>query len=138
MKKTLILLLMITGITRGEDLEQCFDIASIKYQIPNRLLKAIAKTETKMNPYAININKNHTYDIGLMQINSAWLPKLNKVGITTKDLLKPCNNIQIGAWILSQNIKEYGFNGTAIGAYNSSIPEYRRRYMELVMRNINE
>lgn len=102
----------------AENFEECFNLASVKYQIPGKLLRAIATTETKMNPYAISINKNHTYDIGLMQINSTWLPKLNRVGITQKDLLEPCNNIQIGAWILSQNIKEYGFNGTAIGAYN--------------------
>lgn len=131
-----ILIFLICGMANAANFDRCFNVASIKYQIPGKLLKAIAKTETKMNPYAININSNHTYDIGIMQINSSWLPKLNRVGIFQKDLLEPCENIQIGAWILAQNIKRYGFTGTAIGAYNSSQSASRERYMELVMSNL--
>lgn len=119
-------------------LEQCFNIASSKYQIPSKLLKAIAQTETKQNPLAIHVNDNHTYDIGIMQINSTWLPKLKRVGIHRIDLLDGCSNIQIGAWILAQNIKQYGFNLKAIGAYNSSIPEIQKQYAETVLSNLEK
>lgn len=129
---------IIVNQSNALDLEKCFDIAANRYQIPNKLLKAIARTETKMNPVSVGLNNNRTYDIGIMQINSSWLPKLQRVGITQKDLVDPCNNIQIGAWILSDNIKRYGFGLKAIGAYNATKPQLQQRYADLVMRNMRE
>lgn len=129
-------LVLLMGSSYAVNTSTCFNIASKQYQIPVKLLKAIAKTETKFNPYAININKNKTYDIGLMQINSSWLPKLNRVGITQVDLLDGCKNIQVGAWILASNIKRYGFNSKAIGAYNSRNPIYQEIYARKILSNL--
>lgn len=39
-------------------------------------------------------------DIGLMQINSQWLPKLN---LRADALLDPCVNVRVGAAILARN-----------------------------------
>ncbi len=39
-------------------------------------------------------------DIGLMQINSQWLPKLH---VPATALLDPCTNVRIGAAILARN-----------------------------------
>lgn len=116
--------------------ERCFNIASERYQIPFKLLKAIAITETKMDAYAIGKNSNKTYDIGLMQINSSWLGKLSRVGVKQSDLLDPCTNIQIGAWILSDNIKRYGFGLKAIGAYNAVTDSKQQIYAKKVMNNM--
>jgi len=118
------------------ELDRCFNVASKQYKIPTKLLKAIAKTETKQNPLAIHVNNDHTYDIGIMQINSSWLLKLKRVGIEKIELLDGCKNIQIGAWILAQNIKQYGFTRKAIGAYNATTPELQEKYVQLVMRNL--
>lgn len=117
-------------------MDRCFTIASTYYQIPSKLLRAIAKTETKFNPYAIHMNTNRTYDIGLMQINSTWLPKLNRVGISQSDLLDGCKNIQVGAWILASNIKQYGLNSKAIGAYNSPTQANQEKYARKVLSNL--
>ncbi len=122
------------GYTIG--LNKCFSVASQQYKIPTQLLKAIAKTETKLDPLAIHVNSNHSYDVGIMQINSTWLPKLKRVGISEAELLDGCKNIQIGAWILAQNIKQYGFTRKAIGAYNTTTPELQEKYVQLVMRNL--
>lgn len=116
--------------------QRCFDMASVRYQIPSKLLQAIAKTESKNNPLAVGWNKNRSYDIGMMQINSTWLPKLNRVGISERDLFDGCKNIQVGAWILSENIKRHGFNTKAIGAYNSPTPYYQERYARKVLSNL--
>ena len=124
------------GNTWAISFDRCFNLASTQYKIPAKLLKAIAKTETKFDSYAININTNKTYDIGLMQINSTWLTKLNRVGITQTDLLDGCKNIQIGAWILASNIKQYGFNTRAIGAYNSPTAGNQARYARKVLSNM--
>lgn len=132
----LLILFLITTNSIAKDFNKCFKVASNQYKIPEKLLIAIAKIETQLDPYAININKNRTYDIGLMQINSSWLKKLNGVGITQADLLDGCKNIQVGAWILASNIKQYGFNSKAIGAYNSRNPFYQERYARKVLSNL--
>lgn len=96
----------------------CWEAASESYGIPVKVLKAVAKTESGFNDKAINRNKNGTHDIGLMQINSGWLPTLEKYGITEDSLKDSCTNIKVGAWILSNNAKKLGWNWNAIGAYN--------------------
>jgi soluble lytic murein transglycosylase-like protein len=118
--------------------EGCFNTASVHYSVPSYLLKAIAKVESKMNPLAIGINRNGTYDIGIMQVNSSWFPRLAKVGIQRGELLDGCENIQVGAWILAQNIKRYGLTAEAIGRYNSSNAYYKNVYAYKVLDKYEE
>ena len=97
----------------------CWKDASKTYSIPEDVLMAVAKTESNFNVDAKNVNKNGTEDLGLMQINSGWLPELSKYDITRKDLMTDaCLNLKVGAWILSNNVKRLGWNWDAIGAYN--------------------
>ena len=132
----LLCMLGLSNIAYAISIDTCFNIASRHYEIPVKLLKAVAQTESRFDPLAINMNSNNSYDIGIMQINSYWLPKLSKVGIEKAELFDACKNIQIGAWILAQNIKQYGFNAQAIGAYNSPTPELQKIYASKVMRNL--
>lgn len=97
----------------------CWDKAGIAYKVDPWLLFSIAKVESSFNHKATNLNKNKSIDIGLMQINSIWLPTLSKFGITTQDLFDPCTSIFVGAWITAQNIKRFGYNIDGIGAYNA-------------------
>lgn len=99
----------------------CFEQAANRYHVPVNLLRAISKTESSGNANAIHINGKGSKDIGHMQINSAWLPKLAKYGITQQDLLNPCVCTHVGAWILAGNISRLGYNWSAIGAYNASL-----------------
>lgn len=117
--------------------DECFDDASLKYNIPSNLLRSIARVESKMKPDAINFNKNGSFDVGIMQINSTWFPRLARVGIQRGELLDGCKNIQVGAWILSQNVKRYGLTAEAIGRYNSPNPYYKARYVRLVLAEYN-
>ena len=64
----------------------CFTEASARYNVPASLLKAIARHESGGRTHAVNTNTNGTRDIGLMQINSGWLPVLNRHGLKEKDL----------------------------------------------------
>lgn len=96
----------------------CWEAASEGYGIPEKVLKAVAKTESGFNVNAVNRNKNGSHDIGIMQINSAWMPTLEKYGINEESLKDACTNVKVGAWILSNNAKKLGWNWNAIGAYN--------------------
>lgn len=97
----------------------CMLAAGQQYNVPPRLLESIAHVESGYRANAINTNKNGTVDIGVMQINSKWLPELAKYGIHRDHLFDPCTNIRVGAWILSQEVARYGYSWEAIGAYNA-------------------
>jgi len=49
---------------------------------------------------ASSLRSESSVDIGLMQINSQWLPKLR---IAPTSLLDPCTNVRVGAAILATN-----------------------------------
>ena len=99
---------------------QCWSAAGTKYAVEPELLEAIAMVESGMRADAININKDGSRDIGLMQINSIHLPGLLKKGITEKRLLaEPCLAVHVGASILADFFAHHGYNWTAVGAYNA-------------------
>ncbi len=114
----------------------CWEDAAEQYGVNAYLLYAIAKTESNLNPSAVNRNKNGSYDIGLMQINSRWLPTLRKYGIEEAQLWDACINIQVGAWVLAQNLRRMGNSWEAVGAYNARNPELRIKYAQKVYRNL--
>ena len=114
----------------------CWDDAATRYQVNSALLHAIARTESGLNPHAIGRNPNRSHDIGLMQINSAWLSTLATYGISERDLFEPCTNIHVGAWILAYNFYRLGYTWDAVGAYNAVSPRSRRAYIDKVRRNL--
>lgn len=110
----------------------CFEEAAARYQVPVVLLQAISKIESSGNPRAINRNRDGSYDIGHMQINSRWLPVLSKYGIREADLWDACMNTHVGAWVLAGNIRRHGYTWEAIGAYNAASPDKRIVYAHKV------
>ena len=116
--------------------QACWDDAAQRYQVSSALLYAIARTESGLNPLAIGRNGNGSRDIGLMQINSAWLPTLAAHGIDERDLFKPCTNIEVGAWILAGKVARLGYTWDAVGAYNAANPALRRAYADKVRRHL--
>lgn len=112
----------------------CFDEAAARFGLPTSLLKAISRVESSGNPHAVNRNSNGSYDIGHMQINSQWLPVLQRYGIDQRMLFDACVSTHVGAWILAQNIRRHGYNWTAIGAYNAVTPSKRMIYARKVAK----
>ncbi|KAG8151707.1 lytic transglycosylase domain-containing protein [Burkholderia catarinensis] len=125
---TMALSCVLHGVAQAD----CLDDAATFQHVSVSLMRGIAQVESGMNPNAINTNTNGTVDIGLMQINSTWLPTLAREGITRESLFDPCTNAYVGAWILSQNIRQLGANWNAIGAYNSASPDKRLAYARKV------
>ena len=117
--------------------QACWNEVGLKYGISPDLLFAIARTESNLNPLAVNrANANGSYDVGLMQINSTWFPRLRELGIDEQQLFDACVNLEVGAWILAQNMRRLGRSWDAIGAYNASSPDKRLRYARQVYRNL--
>ncbi|RJF96853.1 invasion protein [Noviherbaspirillum cavernae] len=135
MRRTLLILIAFLG-PFSSHAHACWESAAARYGVNPYMLYAIAKTESSLNPAAINRNKNGSYDIGLMQINSSWFATLRKHGIDEQQLYDPCTSIHVGAWILAQNMRRMGNSWDAVGAYNSSKPDIRLKYALKVYRNI--
>jgi len=140
-----IVLLSVSLVTHAEevktDIIRCFHNAGLRFSVDWRLLHAIAEVESGLNPGAIGYNKKGdrilSEDLGMMQINTSWLPVLKPMGITREVLLNNvCQNIHVGAWILAKNIAHNGVNWTSIGAYNAGFKNaneaFRTRYARKV------
>ncbi|MCK3838840.1 invasion protein IagB [Pseudomonas sp. NCIMB 10586] len=117
----------------------CWLEVGARYTIEPELLYAIALVESQLKPDAIHHNRDGSTDVGLMQINSQHLPRLQARGITRQRLLdEPCLAIDVGASILAGFIARHGYNWTAVGAYNAgSSPDrqvLRMRYAQKVYR----
>lgn len=109
----------------------CWDLAEHTYGIEKALLKSIAIAESNMNPVAYNVNKNGTYDIGMMQINSSHLQQLEKKGITEAMLSRnACISLMVGASILSEMKNRYEDLWEAVGAYNAGTSPQRKSLRE--------
>ena len=116
--------------------ERCFAKASDRFGVDKRMLVAIAKTESAFDANAVGRpNANGSYDIGIMQINTFWLPTLARYGITEEGLRNACTNIHVGAWILAQNINRHGATWKAVGAYNAVTPSKQMVYVAKVQEN---
>jgi len=120
-------------------IEACIYTEAQRRAIPPELLLAIAKVESGLNWRAVNVNRDGSYDIGVMQINSRHLPRLARFGITREMLWHPCVNVTVGAWILHEFIAIYGMNWTAVAAYNTGNPakkpEAAKKYAARVYHN---
>ena len=114
----------------------CFREAALRYGVSEVLLQAIARAESAMNPTALNRNADGTEDIGLMQINSSWLPKLRRYGITRAALFDACVNGYVGTWILASNIRQFGPTWKAVGAYNAVSTNRQLVYANTIYQRI--
>ena len=95
----------------------CWAAAAYRYQLAAELLYAMGSVESSHDPQARAMANDGTHSVGLLQINSSWFPTLRRYGIEEAQLWEPCINIQVGAWILRQEVDRYGYSWEAIGAY---------------------
>lgn len=83
---------------------ECINQAAISYHIPAILILSVLAIENGRVGSA-SPNRNGTFDLGPMQINSIWLSKIRLYGLTQHQLqYDPCVNVNVGTWILSQHI----------------------------------
>lgn len=121
------------GLPAQGEIADCLAAAAGHFGLPPALLHAIAEVESGGNPRAVNrANRDGSRDIGLMQINSRWLPRLARWRIDEQALFDPCVSAHVGAWILADNIARLGPVWRAVGAYNARTPALQLRYVRRV------
>lgn len=130
-KKTLLpALLIFWSYGASAQTSDCIIAAARCFQINPLLIKAIIWQESQNNQGSVNNNKNHTIDVGVMQINSIHFKALKLKGISEEDLRQnSCINVFSGTWILKDAVKRNGYTWQGVGNYHSGLPSYQIRYV---------
>lgn len=132
----LVITFLVPGVCAAQAM--CFEKAAKLAGVDRDLLVAMAIQESGMNPRAMHQNKDGTFDIGVMQINTSHLPLLKQAGLGRRDLFNACVNIMIGAILMKDCIRVEGNKWRAVGAYNAghrtSKEETRRVYVAAVRK----
>jgi soluble lytic murein transglycosylase-like protein len=111
----------------------CVNEAATTYAIPAELILAIIFVEGGRNGIAMS-NRNGTFDYGIMQINSSWLPRIQDFTTSAYQLqFDACRNVMIGTWILKQNLQSSSNLMAAIGNYHSHTPALNQTYARQVL-----
>ena len=121
-------------------LAACMLTASNMYNVPAAVMIGIMHVEGGYVGQKAGPNINGSYDLGPMQVNSLWVPKLARLWNvdqrTAQSWLQNdgCVNVHVGAWILKQRIVEakgnlYG----GIAHYHSYTPSLGAAYATKVI-----
>lgn len=114
-------------------------MAAQTYNVPPAVMVGIMRVEGGRVGQSVGPNDNGTFDLGPMQINTMWMPKLSqywKVSQSTalrmvKD--DACINVNVAAWILRQRLNESGNLTLAIAHYHSKTPRFGYVYARKVI-----
>lgn len=124
----------------GNVLMACLMLASQTYSVPPAVMAGIYKTEGGKTGQEVGPNKNGSYDLGPMQINTIWLPELAGYwGVSVQTARKwvrddACTNMGVAAWILRSHYNETGNHAKSIAHYHSRTPYYGTRYRTKVIK----
>ena len=126
--------------TPGEiRMRACLTAAATAHRLPPAMLVILLKVEGGTLGRTSS-NTNATSDIGPMQVNTIWVPKIAARWNTTpaaayaalRDNL--CANLEAGAWILRQALDEArGDFWSGVGIYHSHTPTNKERYLRKVL-----
>lgn len=111
---------------------ECIHQASIDYNVPLKTVISVLEVENGTVGMAKK-NSNGTYDFGPMQINSIWLKTIEPYGYTQQKIqYNPCVNVEVGTWIINQEMA--GSNGfwNGVGDYHSHTPSLNAAYQSKV------
>ena len=114
-------------------------LAAQNYNVPPAVMLGIMRVEGGRVGQAVGPNKNGTYDLGPMQVNTMHLPLLARYWkVNTSTAMKmvkddACVNVNVAAWILRQRLNESGNLTLAIAHYHSKTPKFGYVYARKVI-----
>ncbi|KAG0166433.1 hypothetical protein DFQ30_007198 [Apophysomyces sp. BC1015] len=97
--------------------EACIEQAAAHYRAYPDIIRAVIRAEGGTTG-KISRNKDGSFDMGLMQVNSVHLPELARYGITQEMLVgNECLNIMIGTQFpLQDSVEEHRISVSRLGA----------------------
>jgi hypothetical protein len=100
-----------------------------RYGVPPAVMLAVAQIEGGRPGLAVR-NTNGTYDLGPMQLNTAWLATLRPYGVDPRwALASGCYPYQLAAWrIRGHLLGDRGDYWTRVANYHSRTPSQNRPY----------
>jgi len=117
----------------------CMTAAAAFYQLPPRVLPSIQAVEGG-RPGLVHMNANETADLGIMQVNTAWIQPLAQYARMVPDAVAdhlindPCFNIAAAAAIMRLYLTEaHGNLLAAVGYYHSHTPALSAAYQQKVL-----
>ena len=120
-------------------IEACIYAAAAAYREPPAILLILLNVEGGTLG-AVSHNTNGTVDIGPMQVNQIWIPRLSRHWRadpqTTYEALRDnfCANVEAGAWILRQGLDQaHGDFWGGVGYYHSYDPVNQSTYLRSVL-----
>jgi hypothetical protein len=126
-------------LAKGAYVKDCIDAAAHAHSIPSEVLLILLNVENGRLG-AVSQNKNDTVDIGPMQVNQIWLPKLAARWRASREATyralrdEFCANIDGGAWILRQALDEAGGDlWEGIRLYHSHNERHKTTYLRLIL-----
>ena len=90
------------------------------------------------------LNSNGTHDLGPLQINSSWIPKLAKLTSRSRYDVRfglindPCFNVQAARWIFLMGLSTTRDYWKAIGMYHSPTAWRQRQYSAFVAAKLRK
>ena len=119
----------------------CVLAAASVHRLPPLILVILLEVEGGTLGQVSRPNANGTVDIGPMQINQSWVPKVARHWGTSEAAAfaalrdRLCPNVEGGAWILRQAIDEAdGDLWEGVGRYHSHDPARKGQYLRQVLR----
>ena len=117
----------------------CMVAAASFYHLPPRVLPSIQAVEGG-RPGIVSRNTDGSSDLGVMQVNTLWVPQFAAVTGMTEDAVRtrlivdPCFNIAAAGAIMRVYLNEAGGDLLrAVGYYHSRTPERASDYQAKVL-----
>lgn len=112
----------------------CIQAAAQRYRVEPVLILAILSTEGG-RPGLARLNRNGSYDLGPMQVNTLWV---SRAGLNAQQLRDHgCYNVFVGTAILANElVRSAGDMGAGIGNYHSRTPKHHERYRRQVRQQL--
>jgi hypothetical protein len=128
--------------TTAPVIQDCILAAAQLHHLPAAVLIVLLNAEGG-SIGRVSQNMNDSVDVGPMQVNEIWLPKLARhwkasvwdAFLALRDNF--CANVEGGAWILSQALAEaHGDFWEGVAIYHSHDPGYQRTYLRRVLHEV--
>jgi hypothetical protein len=117
----------------------CMVAAASFYHLPPRVLPSIQVVEGG-RPGIISQNTDGSADLGVMQVNTLWVPQFAAItgmtdnAVRTRLIVDPCFNIAAAGAIMRVYLDEAGGDLLrAVGYYHSHTPQRASEYQDKVL-----